>query len=84
MEAQLVAEAAALQELLETNGLPVKTTVLNKVCKQLAGLAAVIDVWCLPKRRYEVWSAVHNFDCRASDGSTPASRFFSAGVSRPV
>jgi hypothetical protein len=30
----------------------------------------------LPKRRYRVWSALHNFDCRASDGSTPASRFF--------
>jgi hypothetical protein len=30
----------------------------------------------LPKRRYKVWSALHNFDCRASDGSTPASRFF--------
>src|SRR3989442_14941191 len=30
----------------------------------------------LPKRRSKVWSALHNFDCRASDGSTPASRFF--------
>jgi hypothetical protein len=30
----------------------------------------------LPKRRYKVWSALHNFDCRAADGSTPASRFF--------
>jgi hypothetical protein len=30
----------------------------------------------LPKRRYKVWSALHNFDGRASDGSTPASRFF--------
>jgi hypothetical protein len=30
----------------------------------------------LPKRRYQVWSALHNFDCQASDGSTPASRFF--------
>ena len=30
----------------------------------------------LPKRRYKVWSVLHNFDCRASDGSTPASRFF--------
>jgi hypothetical protein len=185
VEAQLTAEVAALQALLETNGLPVKKTVLDKVRKQLAGLAAVIDVWwqqmrqdvqnqivltpswaswveesllplryweqqvsrtrCprrkaklvealeavqasfeahhltaqlptevlagwqtwaaehaktfqrassavegrngylsqmhhnhrgLPKRRYQVWSALHNFDCRASDGSTPASRFF--------
>jgi hypothetical protein len=30
----------------------------------------------LPKRRYQVWSALYNFDCYASDGSTPASRFF--------
>jgi cob(I)alamin adenosyltransferase len=45
VEAQLAAEVAALQELLETNGLPVKQKVLDKVRKQLAGLAAVIDVW---------------------------------------
>lgn len=30
----------------------------------------------LPKRRYKVWTVLHNFDCRASDGATPASRFF--------
>jgi Family of unknown function (DUF6399)/IclR helix-turn-helix domain len=30
----------------------------------------------LPKRRYRVWSALYNFDCRSSDGSTPATRFF--------
>jgi hypothetical protein len=185
VEAQLAAEVAAIQELLETNGLPVKQQVLGKVRKQLAGLAGVIDIWwqevrqdvqnqivltpmwanwveahllplmyweqqvlrtrCprrkatllaaleavraafeahpltaqlppevlagwkawaadqaktfqrassavegrngylsqmhhnhrgLPKRRYKVWSALHNVDCRASDGSTPASRFF--------
>jgi hypothetical protein len=185
VEAQLAAEVAAIQELLEANGLPVKKKVLDKVRKQLADLAAVLDVWwqevrqdvqnqivltpmwhhwveayllplmyweqqvsrtrCsrrkaklvaaleavqtafevhplsaelppevlagwkawaaehaktfqrassavegrngylsqmhhnhrgLPKRRYKVWSALHNFDCRASDGSTPASRFF--------
>jgi hypothetical protein len=185
VEAQLAAEVAALQEVLETHELPVKKTVLNKVRKQLAGLATVIDVWWqtvrqdvhrqitltprwttwvegpllplmywqhqvshtrgrrrkaqlvqvleavqaafeahpltaqlppgvlagwktwaaehaktfqrassavegrngslsqmhhhhrgLPKRRSQVWSALHNFDCRASDGSTPASRFF--------
>jgi hypothetical protein len=185
VEAQLAAEVAALQEVLETNGLPVKQKVLDKVRKQLASLAAVIDVWWqtvrqdvhsqitltprwttwveahllplmywqqqvsrargrrrkaqlaqvleavqaafeahpltaqlppkvlagwkawaaehvqtfqrassavegrngylsqmhhnhrgLPKRRHPVWSALHNFDCRASDGSTPASRFF--------
>jgi hypothetical protein len=45
VEAQLAAEVAALQEVLETNGLPVKKKVLDKVRKQLAGLAAVIDVW---------------------------------------
>ncbi len=30
----------------------------------------------LPARRYQVWTALHNFDCRATDGTTPASRFF--------
>jgi len=30
----------------------------------------------LPKRRYQVWTVLHNFDCRASDGTTSASRFF--------
>jgi hypothetical protein len=30
----------------------------------------------LPLRRYPVWTALHNFDCRAADGTTPASRFF--------
>ena len=30
----------------------------------------------LPKRRYKVWTVLHNFDCRAGDGTTPASRFF--------
>jgi hypothetical protein len=33
----------------------------------------------LPKRRYKVWTVVYNFDCRASDGTTPASRFFRRG-----
>jgi hypothetical protein len=30
----------------------------------------------LPKRRYKVWTVLHNFDCRAADGTTPASRCF--------
>jgi DNA-binding transcriptional ArsR family regulator len=30
----------------------------------------------LPPRRYPVWTVLHNFDCRASDRTTPASRFF--------
>jgi hypothetical protein len=30
----------------------------------------------LPKQRYQVWTVLHNFDCRAGDGTTPASRFF--------
>jgi len=30
----------------------------------------------LPMRRYQVWTVLHNFDCRATDGTTPASRFF--------
>src|SRR5438046_4108459 len=29
----------------------------------------------LPKRRYKVWTVLHNFDCYGSDGTTPASRF---------
>jgi hypothetical protein len=45
VEAQLAAEVAALQELLESNGLTVTKKVLDKIRKQLAGLAAVIDVW---------------------------------------
>jgi Family of unknown function (DUF6399)/IclR helix-turn-helix domain len=30
----------------------------------------------LPRRRYQIWTVLHNFDCRAADGTTPASRFF--------
>jgi len=30
----------------------------------------------LPKRRYKVWTVVHTFDCHATEGTTPASRFF--------
>ena len=30
----------------------------------------------LPPRRYQVWTVLHNFDCRASGGTTPAVRFF--------
>jgi hypothetical protein len=30
----------------------------------------------LPLRRYQVWTGLHNFACRASDGTTPAARFF--------
>ena len=30
----------------------------------------------LPACRYSVWTALHNFDGRAKDGTTPASRFF--------
>ena len=30
----------------------------------------------LPTRRYQVWTALHNFDGRAADGTTPAVRFF--------
>jgi DNA-binding transcriptional ArsR family regulator len=30
----------------------------------------------LPMRRYQVWTVLHNFDCRAADGTTPASRVF--------
>jgi Family of unknown function (DUF6399) len=30
----------------------------------------------LPQGRYKVWTVLHNFDCRAADGTTPAARFF--------
>jgi Family of unknown function (DUF6399)/IclR helix-turn-helix domain len=30
----------------------------------------------LPQRRYRAWTVLHNFDCHAADGTTPASRFF--------
>jgi hypothetical protein len=30
----------------------------------------------MPKHRDKVWTVLQNFDCRAGDGTTPASRFF--------
>jgi len=30
----------------------------------------------LPLRRSQVWTVLHNFDCWAADGTTPAARFF--------
>jgi len=30
----------------------------------------------LPKYRYKVWTGLHHVDCRAGDGTTPASRVF--------
>jgi hypothetical protein len=187
VEHRLQAEVTALETLIASHGLPAKTKMLDKVYKQLAGLAALVDFWwqtvqsdvehmalpprwqhwvdelllplmywqhhlshtrcadqkaqiarvlktiqdafeqhpCtgrlepavladwkawagdhakafqrassavegrngylsqmqhnqrgLPKGRYPVWTALHNFDCRASDGTTPASRFFRRG-----
>jgi hypothetical protein len=184
VERQLHAEVAALEMVLETQGVPVKKTALEKVRKQLAGVSALVDLWwqrvghdlepmaltprwtqwvdelllplmywqdhlsrtrCLPhkaqiaqalktmqeafarhpctqrlapevladwkawaaeharafqrassavegrngylsqmqhnhrglpKHRHKVWTVLHNFDCRAADGTTPASRFF--------
>jgi hypothetical protein len=184
VERQLHVEMQALETLLATHGLPVKKDTLDKVRKQLAGVAALVDFWwqtvwhdvepmtmpprwkqwveelllplmywqeqrsrtrcpaqkaqiaqalqtiqeaferhpCtgrlapevlagwkawageharafqrassavegrngylsqmqhnhrgLPTRRYSVWTVLHNFDCRASDGTTPAARFF--------
>ncbi len=182
---QMQAEVAALEALVDTHGLPRKKSALDKVRRQLAGLAALVDAWwqevwhdveaqvsltpewrqwiadlllplmywqeqlshtrCprrkakllgvltavaeafethpltqqlapdvlsdwkmwaaehargfqrassavegrngslsqlhhnqrgLPRRRYKVWTVLHNFDCRASDRTTPASRFF--------
>ena len=184
VEEQLHTELEAIETLLATNGLPRKKATLDKVRKQLAGIAALVDVWwqtvrqdltqlamtprwtkwaedvllplmywqeqlrrtrcpgpkaqmalalqaveeaferhpCtrqlkpevlagwkawaaehakafqrassavegrngylsqmqhnqrgLPLRRSQVWTVLHNFDCRAPDGTTPASRFF--------
>jgi hypothetical protein len=184
VEEQLGTELQAIETLLETNGLPRKQDTLDKVRKQLAGIAALVDLWwqtvrhdltqlamtprwtqwaedvllplmywheqlrrtrcpvqkaqialvlqaveaafarhaCtrqlkpevlagwkawaadhakafqrassavegrngylaqmqhnhrgLPMRRYQVWTVLHNFDGRAADGTTPASRFF--------
>lgn len=185
VECQMQAEVAALATLVDTHGLPLKKNALDKVRKQLAGVAALVDAWwqtvwhdvesqisltaewrqwigdlllplmywqhqlshtrCpqrkakllgvlqaiaeafemhplthqlasdvlsgwktwaaehargfqrassavegrngslaqmhhnqrgLPRHRYKVWTVLHNFDCRASDGTTPASRFF--------
>jgi hypothetical protein len=184
VQEQLRAALQAIETLLATNGLPRKKDTVAKVCKQLAGLSALVDVWwetvrqdltqmampprwtrwaaegwlplmywheqlrrtrcpgpkaqialvlqaveeaferhpCtrqlkpevlagwkawaaehakafqrassavegrngylsqmqhhhrgLPIRRYQVWTALHNFDCRAADGTTLASRFF--------
>lgn len=184
VERQLQDEVEAIERLIDSNGLPVKKKALDKVRKQLSGLAALVDFWwqgvgqdlqqvtltpmwkqwveelllplmywqrqvsrtrCprrkarllqalevvqgafdthpiteqlapdvleawkawaaeharafqrassavegrngylsgmhynhrgLPKRRYKVWTVLHNFDCHASDGTTPASRFF--------
>src|SRR5215831_12868109 len=45
VEEQLRAELEAMETLLATNGLPMKQATLDKVRKQLAGLAALVDVW---------------------------------------
>ena len=42
---QLHAEVEAIEILIDTNGLPVKKKALDKVRKQLAGLAALVDFW---------------------------------------
>src|SRR5215211_2498548 len=45
VEEQLGAELKAIETLLETNGLPMKKDTLAKVRKQLAGIAALVDLW---------------------------------------
>jgi hypothetical protein len=45
VEEQLRAELGASETLLETNGLPMKKDTLDKVCKQLAGISALVDFW---------------------------------------
>jgi IclR helix-turn-helix domain len=45
VERQLQAEIAALETLVETQGLPVKKHTLDKIRTQLAGVSALVDVW---------------------------------------
>jgi uncharacterized protein DUF6399 len=45
VEEQWRAELKAIEALLETNGLPMKQDTLDKVRKQRAGIAALVDVW---------------------------------------
>ena len=45
VEHQLQAEIAALEVFVETHGLPVKKTAVDKVRKQLAGVSALVDFW---------------------------------------
>jgi hypothetical protein len=45
VERQLQAESEALETLLETNRLPVKKSILDKVRKQFAGVSALVDFW---------------------------------------
>jgi hypothetical protein len=45
VEEQLRAELKAIETLLETNGLPLKKDILDKVQKQLAGISALVDLW---------------------------------------
>jgi hypothetical protein len=41
----LRAELQALETLMETNGLPMKKDILDKVRKHLAGISALVDFW---------------------------------------
>ena len=45
VEEQLRAELQAIETLLETNGLPMKQDILDKVRKQCAGISALVDFW---------------------------------------
>jgi hypothetical protein len=45
VEEQLRAELKAVETLLETNELPRKKDTLDKVRKQLTGIAALVDLW---------------------------------------
>src|SRR4029434_1102122 len=45
VEEQLGTELQAIETLLETNGLPMKQDILDKVRKQCAGISALVDCW---------------------------------------
>jgi hypothetical protein len=55
VEGQMQAEVTALETLVDPHGLPLKKHALDKVRKQLAGVAALVDAWW-----QEVWHDVES------------------------
>src|SRR5262249_44202641 len=74
VECQMQAEVAALETLVDTHGLPRKKNALDKVRKQLAGVAALVDAWW-----QEVW---HDVESQVS--LTPGWRQWTADLLLPL